>query len=1104
MLYSPRKLTLVCALLPILLLQTNAFAHDTTYPSVDCETEYLAPPKVTSFLEALDLPSPAFKKIKAILSKRTVEEQYAIDQKLTELHAAREMSFQVKNPVTNRYDKFVEVPSTGVIAPMREADFHRLVASTQPLMQAMRALLQKIYSVPQLTVESLGFQNMPRDEAELALRVIRDSMYLEPMMRDPRMKNYPFLPIAGFDGSIGDPKNPQPENFEINLGTPSGLSNNILLIEALRTADPELYKAISPYMPTDNTFQIMRHVMYSNAREWTKQNGMVVAISPGTYNGAHPDVAMIAKMAGFPLVRSSDLYQDENGDVKLDTGLGHADPIVIGIYGRMEESFFLQSNDEGIPSINPNLLNDEELQHRLGVKLRKGANYEFIYDDHGKIADVVRDEKGHPKLLPVWDTIQKGSFRNAVLSGKLYYSAIGGRVLDDKRLFRILTQYLVPNSEERNLARPIKSLKLSEFGKFYDNPKRFVVKEPGNSGGVGIYFPKKMSDNEIAVLIAKVKKVPTEFEIQYYGDTVTVPRIQKKADGQLERYPAFAGVRIYDMMDAHGIVMAGPNAALVRLSPPNDPRDNTSSGGGYGELVVLSDRALPKLTPLDNVNGHDLYQRPRYEQFLTPSSEQNRIYTFQLMQQLESGIHIAQTKNQGVPSEEARTTARNLSFALRELMIALDDPMLQVIPKLRDFADGHMTHDFLELQWELDQAKNKLLDDRNGFFTRPGGALAKFLRDNDDWKVSTVIDPVIEQERKSPVKMKLRRLPTLEKTYQYDFNNPNVAPENRLWKVEVAEYEWVDDPKMQKVLDHVHKSGGQVRLLRCYQPPTETTPARWSWEPSYFWVNLVPTNVVGEKLTSHLIPIISTDLLQKGQPEGIKHELVHFDMWHDTYDALAGVNESRETVAKKVDVEIAKAEYRLVGEKRAIAAEMRSEIDDIDSAFHQPYQRRKPSRPTDFGYVNRVMYPEFEAVLAEYRTANPDQSKIWQYGREMVRFARDTRAMALHMLDPYNDRYTNPLVKPWRDADIFSMLARPYGVERLQDQNVEVTFREMISGICQEMGIPVHECQPQEEGNLQPEASSESTTTEHLQAHQAIVQEPSEKSDPSQQSQQQQ
>lgn len=1102
MLYSPRKLLLVCSL-PVLLVQTNAWAHDTNFPSVDCESTYLAPPKVTSFLDALDLPLPAFRKIKEVLSKRTVEEQYAIDQKLTQLHAQREMTFQVKNSVTGKYDKFVEVPSTAVIAPMRETDYRRLVASTEPLMQAMRTLLQKIYSVPQLTVESLGFQRMPRDEAELALRVIRDSIYLEPMLRDPRMKDYPFLPIAGFDGSIGDPKNPQPENFEINLGTPSGLSNNILLIEALRSADPELFQAIEPYLAYDDTFNTLRWVMRSNAQKWTGRDGLVVAISPGTYNGAHPDVVMIAKMAGFPLVRSSDLYQDENGDVKLDTGHGHADPIVTGIYGRMEESFFVQSNSEGIPSINPNLTNDEDLQHRLGVKLRKGANYDFIYDDKGKIVDVHRDEKGQPKLLPVWDTIQKGSFRNAILSRKLYYSAIGGRVLDDKRLFRILTQYIVPNSEGRNLARPIKSLKLSEFGKFYENPKRFVVKEPGNSGGVGIHFPKKMSDSEIASLIIKVKKTPSEFEIQYYGDTVTVPRIHKNENGQLERYPAFAGVRIYTMMDGSGQVSAGPNAVLVRLSPPNDPRDNTSSGGGYGELVVLSDHSRGRRFRSVSEDGHDLYRAPDPNQFLTPSSEQTRIYTFQLMQQLESGIYVAQTKLNGVPSEEAKTAARDLSFALRDAMMLLSDPLLDVIPQLRDFADGHMTHDFLELQWGLEQVKERLLEDRLNHFVRPNSDLAKFLKDNSDWVISTVIDPVIEQERKSPVKIKLRRLPMFERTYQYDFGNPDVPVLSRLWKVEVAEYEWVDDPKVQKVLDHVHASGGQVRLLRCYQPPTETTPARWSWEPSYFWVNLDPTNVAGDFLTSHLTPIIATDLLQKGQPEGLKHELIHFDMWHDLYDEMARPNESRLEVAKKVDIEIAKAEFRLRGEKLAIAAEMRSEIEDSDSAFHQRRRRPKPSVPTDFGYVNRVMYPEFEAVLAELRRPLPNMSQALVYGREMVKFARDTRAAALKRLDPHNDRYTNPQVKLWRDADVFSMLALPHGIERLKDQKVETTFRSMVRLICQEMEIPVHECEQEEEVNPS-ELALTTSAPESSHQHHAISQATFDGDDQQQQSQQQQ
>ena len=79
------------------------------------------------------------------------------------------------------------------------------------------------------------------------------------------MKDYPFLAVGGFDAAISDLGKVQPYFFEFNLGTPSGLSNNIQLLDDLRVLDPQLMATIAPRLPHDETFKLLKRAIDSNA-----------------------------------------------------------------------------------------------------------------------------------------------------------------------------------------------------------------------------------------------------------------------------------------------------------------------------------------------------------------------------------------------------------------------------------------------------------------------------------------------------------------------------------------------------------------------------------------------------------------------------------------------------------------------------------------------------------------------------------------------------------------------------------------------------------------------------------------------------------------------
>ncbi len=138
----------------------------------------------------------------------------------------------------------------------------------------------------------------------------------------------------------------------------------------------------------------------------------------------------------------------------------------------------MQSNEVGIPLISPNFEDTRQLNERTGLSLRPGAIYKWTYDSDGKINGVEKDSQGQPVFEEIWDKMgvdparpnsERGSFAQAVLSKQLFVSNIGGRLVDDKRLFRIVSQYMsedvdggVRSSRARSLAqRDVETLQKS-------------------------------------------------------------------------------------------------------------------------------------------------------------------------------------------------------------------------------------------------------------------------------------------------------------------------------------------------------------------------------------------------------------------------------------------------------------------------------------------------------------------------------------------------------------------------------------------------------------------------------------------------------------------
>lgn len=1027
----------------VILTSFTAFAHDP-----DCEARLLAAQNgAASFEKSLTDVSDIRGQVVRLLSGLKEEQKLALNLALTARHADREMSFQVKNEMTGYYDKFVAVKADAFVAPLLKSDYDRLVASTGPLMRLYRQLLQHIYSRRNLTVESLGLGHLPDNEAKLALQIVQSSIYYEPALVHPNMAHYPFLSVAGFDGAIVDPKSPQPVFFETNLGTPSGISNNVQLRDDLLAIFPKLNALVKDRLPADDTYTLLRRAVESNARAWTGREGISVVISPGVYNGAHPDVATIARATGMPLVKSSDLYQDKDGWIRLNTGKRARDPVVTGIYGRMEESFFLQNSKEGIPMISPKLNDGGELALKLGVPLRPGAIYDFIYSSTGDIIDVHKDADGAPKLLDVWDTIsadparpqaERGSFAQAVIQRKLYYSAIGGRVVDDKRLFRILTSFVLPRAE--GLARPPASLALDDIEKFFEDPKQFVVKPPDMSGGEGISFPVIMPELEIAALVARVKAHPEAFEIQYISPIATLPFTQQTPGGRTFTSDVAIDMRIFVMMNADGHVGAGPNSILLRTAAAGGLKSNTSSKGGYGIGLVLNDQPSAS-------RGND---RSWADTTLTARPANRALQMQALFEGAREVLQCLYLLKDESDWSECRHKALELSFAYRDVMESLNPWHLQVIATLRGFA--HSIYPDKNLAVELiRQLGHSIQDMRLTPHSPYAGMATQIVAQNQS--LFRRLDPIEIQKMKLPTAARLRRLAAPETTYRFETNFGT-----RARKVEFAEYQWVDNPEIQELIEEVQEFGGQVRLLlreEVIENP-EKPIKRFTREPAYFWLNLDP------KSPSYLMPVIGIDLTREMALSALSHEMAHFRLVREIYQGYRERGVSHKEALLKAYTDSDSEEWAVEGERRAVQAELYADVRFSGHPYNRFFGPKwRPNFVYEVGFVNRILYPEFEGVRRHlYRVKEDGHPLSPEFVRKhtasAVKFALESRKSAIEhwrKIDP-----DSPDLKIIQDQNVYVMLTEPFGRERLESDDLTQEFRSWLAQVCAELNISEEDC----------------------------------------------
>lgn len=522
------------------------------------------------------------------------QEIFQLQEKISSLHCEHEMNFQIKDP-SGQYSKVVSTPLQG-FAPVSFQLVQQLVDSTQKPLNLLRSLLQEIYSKKELKLEDFTKFNIAQDDAQTLLKIIQENIYYEPNIVHPNLKDYPFLPLVGFDAALSSLSKPQTTFFEYNAGTPCGIEDQYQLFHHLKSLNLKFFQDSNLDQDWDNSHYLLRNVIEECANEWTqKDEGICVVMSPGPYSPAHPEIAALAVRAKMPLVRMNDLYIDEAGYVRFNC-LSKQHPLVKGIYNRREESFLIYSEQSKIPLRSPFYRDiNQRISQKQNLKLHPGILYSYLYDTQGTPEAVELNDKGEPIYQTLFDQIGvhpktnlKGDIAQALIEKKVFISNIGGRILDDKRVFRILDKTF----KTHNVAHPPQGISATELE---NKMNQAVIKIPDQSGGAGVLIGPCLDAEQRKEIIKKVQQQPHFYEIQNLEKLAVIPTVTKEQnDYKYQTLPV--DWRLIIFQSPTGKVSWSQHSCLVRTAGHGDIKTNTSAGGGYAIGLIYDQGEQDKKT----------------------------------------------------------------------------------------------------------------------------------------------------------------------------------------------------------------------------------------------------------------------------------------------------------------------------------------------------------------------------------------------------------------------------------------------------------------------------------------------------------------------------
>ncbi len=567
---------------------------------------------------------------------RTPEEQDRINNALTNFFGrVFGMGFKDK-----KGDPFY-VKVNGIPVSITEAQFKNIVKASERVAQINRHILQVLMSKKNPTPDDFNLPHLRRDQVQYIIDEAKKSPYYDPASIHKANTDYSFVAVVGVDLTLGNLNKHLPHQFEINTGTPSGLSNATLLLEAIRLKDPKLFASLHSQLTKNQTFSELRATMDAHGKQMI-EDGLSVMTGPGIFNGAHPDVSMISHFTGMPLVDRADIFFDEVGQPRLARRLPinaageyelpgspgepprkikHVGPEkykgyvqIWSVYGRMEEGHFLQENTSkkrrGLGyKIPDNVEINQKLQDRFKFQppLILGTEYQYIKNKEGEVTDVVVDKNNRPLIRDYFDQfaddpVNKNNKIKSPLKGlhsrKFFLSNFGTRLIDHKGITSLVVQQARAEFAQKNpdlnpdlhIVSPPPELDDATRHMFFENPRNYVVKVPDESGGVGVYILPMETDIQVQEVIDLVRANPKKYVIQSLADFRSLVTVSTFDGKKVYTETAF-DARTFMFLKPDGTLSSDPHAILVRAAKYGSLSTNTSQGAQYGLIAVVRSRA---------------------------------------------------------------------------------------------------------------------------------------------------------------------------------------------------------------------------------------------------------------------------------------------------------------------------------------------------------------------------------------------------------------------------------------------------------------------------------------------------------------------------------
>lgn len=536
---------------------------------------------------------PHARKLVDSFLRRPASEHHRNSRRLTRFLESRGMTF--RKSVKGGEQKTFPVPVTTSIVPLPRSQFDRLSAAAAVLVYTMRRILQEIYGSAH-PAESPFIKGLSGSERERFLKSILESPHYIPQLHHPMMRGYPFFDQVGLDlvlvEDYGNGEGGLPFRLlEINAGSPSGASNNNVLLEGLRATDPDLLDSLGPLCENDH-FDALRSTYRSLGESWTGcMEGASILLPPGGSNAAAPEIHSLSTYSGLTICEAAHLYQDEKGWIRMRSVDG-TDPVVTSIYSRVNSDSVLFDPEKGILLRDPE--SGEPLYCRDPLAHAKGGSGESI----------VRDSRGDP--IPIESVFKIPGALEAIHNKKLYVGGLN-RLLDNKLLLDVLTRHapLFYRDELKSIGLdPLSSCLLppesltpgpESVGLLRKSPEEWVVKSPHLSGGTGVHVLMALPRRERSRVLKAVGDSPTSFAYQKMVRIGRIPVSMKSSAGEQYRLANLAAdLRMWVLFGGEGSIPRMTRNALVRFAPVEkgalSSTVNTSKGGGYAPFVIVSDR----------------------------------------------------------------------------------------------------------------------------------------------------------------------------------------------------------------------------------------------------------------------------------------------------------------------------------------------------------------------------------------------------------------------------------------------------------------------------------------------------------------------------------